>query len=126
ERLAGCGHPRRSPDEQSRRVNVHLHVGELEGDALVLDDRPTELLALLGVVERVLVGRTGDAGRLGADRGDDDVHVGDTPVGYPGLGAVEYPLVGRFVVDGPRSKRRDVTTRVGFGDAEPGGIDALG
>ncbi len=48
-----------------RRVGVHAHLGQLEGDGLVLDDGPAELLALLGVVQGVLVGGPGDANRLG-------------------------------------------------------------
>ena len=68
ELLAVPAHPRRSPDEQAGGVDAGLHVGELEGDGLVFDDRLAEGLALLGVVERVLVGGPGDAERLGADR----------------------------------------------------------
>ena len=45
------------------------HVGQHEGDALVLDDRLAELLAGLGVVERHLVRRPGDADRHRADGG---------------------------------------------------------
>src|SRR5664280_591236 len=69
ERLAGRGHPRRTPHQKARRVDVHFHVGELERDPLVLDDGATELLALLRVVERELVRRARDAERLSADRG---------------------------------------------------------
>src|SRR5207237_8333456 len=54
-------------DEQRRGVDARLHVRQLESDGLVLDDRPAELLALLGVVEGVLVGGPGDADGLGAD-----------------------------------------------------------
>src|SRR4051794_13977198 len=62
-----AAHPGGSPDEQSGGVDLGLHVGEREGDRLVLDDRLAELGPLLGVVEGVLVGRAGDAERLGAD-----------------------------------------------------------
>ena len=58
---------RNPPHEQAGGVDLHLHVGQREGDRLVLDDLLAELLALLGVVERVLVGGAGDAQRLGAD-----------------------------------------------------------
>ena len=54
--------------QQAGGVDAGLHVGQLEGDGLVLDDGPVELLALLGVLEGVLVGSAGDADRLGADR----------------------------------------------------------
>jgi hypothetical protein len=54
-----------------RRVNVHLHVGEPEGDALVLDDGATELFAFLRVVERVLVRRARNAEGRGAMSGQD-------------------------------------------------------
>src|SRR5690349_3321875 len=67
ERAAGAAHPRRAPDEQAGRVDLHLHVGERERDRLVLDDRAAELGALLRVRERVLVGGAGDADRLRAD-----------------------------------------------------------
>src|SRR5205085_5052741 len=66
ERLLRRGHPARAPDEEPSRVDLHLHVRELESDALVLDDRPAERLALLGVLERVLVGGPRDAERLRA------------------------------------------------------------
>src|SRR3989442_2051211 len=69
EGLARAGHPRGTAHEKPGRVDVGLHVRELEGDALVLDDRPVELPALLGVVERELVGRARDAHSLGADGG---------------------------------------------------------
>src|SRR4051794_1408419 len=67
ELVAVAAHPRGAPDEQAGGVDLELHVGEHEGDRLVLDDLLAELLALLGVVERELVGGAGDAERLGAD-----------------------------------------------------------
>src|SRR3954470_4540245 len=67
ELVALLAHPRRAPDEQPRGIDLHLHVGEREGDGLVLDDRLAELHALLRILERVLVGRAGDADRLRAD-----------------------------------------------------------
>src|SRR3954447_23371263 len=67
ERLPRRTHPRRPPDEEPRRVDLRLHVGQLERDRLVLDDRPAELHALLGVVERVLVRRARDADGLRTD-----------------------------------------------------------
>ena len=54
--------------EQAGGVDLGGHVGEHERDRLVHDDRLAERLALLGVVERVLVGGPGDADGLGADR----------------------------------------------------------
>src|SRR4029453_8744120 len=53
---------------QTSSVDLELHVGQREGDRLVLDDLLAELLALARVVERVLVGGAGDAERLRADR----------------------------------------------------------
>src|SRR5215211_9496323 len=67
EPLLRRAHPRRPPYEQARGVDLHLHVGELEGDALVLDDLAAERFALLGVVEGELVGGAGDAESLRAD-----------------------------------------------------------
>src|SRR5262249_20058582 len=69
ERAAGAAHPRGAVDEQARRVDLHLHVGERERDRLVLDDRPAELGALLRIRERVLVGGARDADRLRANAG---------------------------------------------------------
>src|SRR6476659_643903 len=69
ELLAAAAHPGGAPDEQAGGVDLHLHVGEGEGDRLVLDDRLAELLPLFGVLERVLVGGAGDADRLRADGG---------------------------------------------------------
>src|SRR5439155_18421362 len=45
EVLAGAAHPRGAPDEQTGGVDLELHVGEREGDRLVLDDRTAELRA---------------------------------------------------------------------------------
>src|SRR5262249_19101841 len=60
-------HPARTPHEQPCRVDLGLHVGELERDALVLDDRAAELHTLLRVLERVLVRGPRDSDGLGAD-----------------------------------------------------------
>src|SRR5207237_6066114 len=46
--------PESPPDQPAGGLDLERHVGELEGDGLVLDDRPAELLALLGVPEREL------------------------------------------------------------------------
>src|SRR5262249_9426604 len=67
ELAARAAQPGRAPHEQPGRVDLQRHVGQRERDRLVLDDRPAELRALLGVLERVLVGRAGDADGLGAD-----------------------------------------------------------
>src|ERR1019366_6159766 len=63
---------------------------------------------------------------LGVDGRDDDVNVGDAAVGDPGLRAVQDPLVVYFVVDRARAKRRDVTARVGLGDAKGREFDVVG
>ena len=47
---------------------MHLHVRQLEGDGLILDDEAAELLPLLGVVQGELVGGPGDPHRLRARR----------------------------------------------------------
>src|ERR1700722_8441516 len=61
-------HPGGAPDEQAGGVDLHLHAREREGDRLVLDDLAAELLALLGVLQRVLVGGARDAEGLRSDR----------------------------------------------------------
>src|SRR5215213_9507224 len=63
---AVAGQPRGAPDEQAARIDLGDHVRQLERDRLVQDDRPAERPPLLGVVEGELVGRPGDAERLGA------------------------------------------------------------
>src|SRR5581483_5010866 len=65
--VAVAGQPQRPPDEHAGGVDLGGHVGQHEGDGLVLDDRLAELVALLGVVQGELVGRPGDADGLGAD-----------------------------------------------------------
>jgi hypothetical protein len=55
--------------EQAGWRRSRCHVGELEGDRLVHDDRLAEGVALLGVLEGVLVGGAGHTERLGAHRG---------------------------------------------------------
>ena len=55
--------------EHQQPGGVHLgrHVGQQVADRLVLPDRLAERLALLGVGERVVEGRLGDADRAGGD-----------------------------------------------------------
>src|SRR5207249_707788 len=60
--------PARPPGEQAGGVDVDRHLGQLEADALVLDDGLAERHPLLGVVECVLVGGAGDTKRAGGDR----------------------------------------------------------
>src|SRR5438270_3060849 len=69
ERDVVASHPRSPPDEQAGGVDLELHPGERERDRLVLDDLASELLALLGVLERVLVGGSRDPKGLRADGG---------------------------------------------------------
>src|SRR3954447_23296595 len=66
--MAVAAPPRGAPDEQARGVDLELHPRERERDRLVLDDLATELLALLGVVKRVLIGGARDPQRLRTDR----------------------------------------------------------
>src|SRR4051794_25445805 len=67
ELVGVAAHPGGAPDQQPGGVDLELHVGQREGDRLVLDDLAAELLALLGVVECELVRGAGDAERLGAN-----------------------------------------------------------
>ena len=87
------------------RLDLHAHVGEQELQALELRDRLAELLALLGVAERVVERALGDADGLGGD-GDPGVVEGphrgleagalraDHPVGGD-PDVVEVDLAGR-------------------------------
>ena len=52
--------------------------------------------------------------------------VGDAAVGDPGLGAVEDPLVGGFVVDGAGAQGADVGAGVGLGHAKAAELELLG
>ncbi len=54
-------------NQQTRRIQLGLHVGKHVGDALVLGNRFAELHALAGVEQSGLEGRTGDAQRLRSD-----------------------------------------------------------
>src|SRR5581483_6185828 len=65
--VAVAGQPQGPVAEQAGGVDLGGHVGQHEGDGLVLDDRPAELGALPGVVEGELVGGPGDAHGLDAD-----------------------------------------------------------
>src|SRR3984893_1999148 len=79
--------PARPPDQAARRLDLECHVRALEGDRLVLDDRPAELLALSGVVEGELEGRPGDAECLRADDGTGRLEGLHGDVGAGGLAA---------------------------------------
>src|SRR6266540_3573266 len=59
--------PQRLPDQRPGGLDLGRHVGQHEGDRLVLDQGPAELLALLRVLQRELERRPRDAQRLGAD-----------------------------------------------------------
>src|SRR4051794_20230024 len=100
---------RGAPGEQTRGVDAHRHVGEPEGDGLVLGDRAAELNALLGVVAGVLERGAGEAGRGGGERDAravEDLHeaaealalrpqppvVGDEAVGEEQLGVDDRAL----------------------------------
>src|SRR5262249_7773427 len=60
-------HPRGPPNEQADGVDLELHPRQSERDRLVLDDLAAELLALLGVLQRVLVRRPRNAESLRGD-----------------------------------------------------------
>src|SRR5216683_3232368 len=61
--------PQRPPDERPGGLDLGCHVGEHERDRFVLDQRPAELLAFLGVLQRELECRPSDAERLRTDDG---------------------------------------------------------
>src|SRR3954451_12383667 len=96
EVLAVLAHPGRPMDQQPRRVDLHLHVGEGEGDRLVLDDLAPEGLALLRVVEREFIGRSGDADGLGRDGRAREL---EGPHGRLSLGALAFAGLGEALVE---------------------------
>ncbi len=53
--------------QQTSSLDLRRHVGEVGHDHLVVSDRLSEGLALVGVLERRLVRALGDAQRLGGD-----------------------------------------------------------
>src|SRR5207237_2305483 len=67
ELAAVAAFPECAPDQGPGGLDLRRHVGQHEGDRLVLDERATELLALLRVLERELEGGAGDPERLRAD-----------------------------------------------------------
>ena len=66
--------------EQPRRVDPRGHVGEAEGDGLVLGDRLAELLARLRVLDRVLERRPRDPRGGGPERDPRPVERAHEPV----------------------------------------------
>src|SRR5207253_1729041 len=58
--------PQGPPDQRAGGLDLGRHVGEHEGDRLVLDQGASELLALLRVLQGELEGSASDAERLGA------------------------------------------------------------
>ena len=107
----------------------HAHVVE---DDLGGVRRPDAVLLVLLALRQALRARRDDEARLapapelGVDGGHDDVDVGDAAVRDPRLGAVEHPLVGGLVVDGPGLERADVGAGVGLGHAERAELDLVG
>src|SRR5690606_33280186 len=59
--------PRRLVNEQPRRLDAHLHVGDLRLDGLERADRRAERVAFPGIRERGVIGGLRDAERLGRD-----------------------------------------------------------
>ena len=72
-----CAHARRVVDEQTRRVDAGMHIGEHVGDRLVLGERNAELLTFLGVGEGRVKGCAGDPQRLGGDADSPAFEVGE-------------------------------------------------
>ncbi len=101
--------------EQARAGDADVFEDDL-GSVAGADAVLRELLALCearrvrGYDERGVT----PAAEFRVDDGDDHVHVGDATVADPGLGAVEHPLVGRLVVDGPGAHGRHVGPGVGL------------
>src|SRR5207253_7448132 len=62
-RTAGIELPGGLPGEEPHRVDLDRHVGELEGDRLLLRDGDAEGAPLLGVVTGVVEGGSGDPDR---------------------------------------------------------------
>ena len=58
----------RAPHEHARGVRLQHHVGDHRLDQLEARDRPAELLALLGVLDRLLHAALADAHAAGGDR----------------------------------------------------------
>ena len=99
-----------------RRHVVEHDLGGVRGADAVLQ----ELLALpepgvFGGMMNVACPRVPE---FGIHRRDDDVHLGDSAVGGPGLDAVEHPLVGGLVVAGTGEDGADVGTRARLRRAE--------
>src|SRR5580692_6283024 len=63
--------------------------------------------------------------KLGIDRGDDDVYVGDPAIGRPCLLAIDDPLARRLVELGAGTHSRDVRARVRLGGTEGSYFDLI-
>ena len=64
----GVGGPGGAVDGRARVLGLEQHLRAAVGDRLVGADRPAELLAVLGVLDRHLHRPLGDPGRLGGER----------------------------------------------------------
>ena len=64
----GVGGPGGAVDGGARVLGLQQHLGAAVGDRLVGADRPAELLAVFGVLDRHLHRPLGDPGRLGGER----------------------------------------------------------
>src|SRR4029077_2900454 len=77
------------------------------------------LIELLSLFEPWRVRRDDERGlpaaaEVGVDRRNNDVHVGNSAVGGPGLHTVEHPLVVGFVVAGTGEDGAHIGARAGF------------
>src|SRR5215472_3704823 len=59
--------PQRAPDQAASGFDLHCHVGELERDCLVFDDRVPELPSLFSVLKCELERRPRNTESLGTD-----------------------------------------------------------
>ena len=69
----GVGGPGGAVDGRARVLGLQQHLRAAVGDRLVGADRPAELLAVFGVLDRHLHRPLGDPGRLGGERDADAV-----------------------------------------------------
>src|SRR5438067_1747204 len=76
----------RPPGEQPGGIDVDRHLGQLEADALVLDDRLAKGDTLLGIVEGELIRRPRNADRARRHRGPGMLqHQQRTERAWPGI-----------------------------------------
>ncbi|MNS22375.1 hypothetical protein D3C72_541650 [compost metagenome] len=111
-------------DHQPRSIELHVHVGQQVGDALMLDDRFVKLHTITRVSQRRFERRTGDAQCL---RGDADAAAFEVGQGDGQAFAAFTQQVGfgnGAVVEGHGTGVGRANAHLVFGavDDEPGGV----